>query len=173
MKQFTLTISFLLCVVFLQAQSIDTENSLVKFSISNMKWRTVEGTFGGMKGDIKFNPTDLANSSFNVCIDPATVNTGIEKRDDHLKNEDFFNVEKYPEICFKSIEITKTSNGYVTKGELTMHGVTKQVEINFTFNNNTFTGNLTLNRFDYNVGENMKKFVAGEEAQLEIICKLN
>jgi len=60
-----------------------------------MKIRTVKGSFAGMKGEIRFDEKDLANSSFKVNIDAATVNTENEKRDDHLRNEDFFDVEVY------------------------------------------------------------------------------
>lgn len=173
MKRSIFLIASLLVSIVANAQIIDTKNSVVTFGISNMKWKTVEGTFSGMNGTIVFNENNLQNSSFNVCINAATINTENKKRDDHLRNEDFFEVEKYPEICFTSSSIEKTTEGFVTKGSLSMHGVTKPVEISFTYNNNTFIGNLTVNRFDYNVGEDIKTFMVGKEATLEIICKLN
>ena len=172
MKRSIFLIASLLVGFIANAQTIDSNNSVVNFGISNMKWKTVEGTFSGMKGTIDFDENNLQNSSFNVCIDAATVNTKNEKRDAHLKNEDFFDVEKYPEICFTSSSIEKSSEGYLTKGTLTMHGVSKPVEINFTYTDNTFVGELTINRFDYKVGEGTNTFMVGEEATLEIICKL-
>lgn len=90
-----------------------------------MAFNTVEGTFGGMKGTFNFSPNDLENSNFDICIDAKTVNTGNNKRDDHLRTADFFNVEVYPEICFQASNFVKTSDGYIAKGTLKMHGVSK------------------------------------------------
>lgn len=171
MKTLKLVLSFIVALAGMaNAQTINTEKSIVNFEIGNMKIRTVDGTFSGMKGDLKFDAQDLDNSFFKVCIDAASVNTENEKRDDHLRNEDFFHVEKYPEICFVSRSIIKTADGYITKGQLEMHNVIKEVEIPFTFVNNTFVGQLTIDRFDYNVGKDIKTGMVSAEATLEIIC---
>ena len=171
MKKIGLVLSFVLALSgWINAQSINSQKSIVNFEIGNMKVRTVEGTFGGMQGALVFNVDALGDSHFNVCIDAATVNTENEKRDDHLRNEDFFHVEKYPEICFRSTSISKTDEGFVTKGSLEMHGVIKDVEIPFIFEDNTFVGKITVNRFDYNVGEDVKTGMVSEDALLEIIC---
>ena len=153
-----------------QAQSINTSKSLVSFEISNMKWKTVEGTFSGMKGDLKFQENDLTNSSFNVCIDAKSVNTENEKRDEHLRTEDFFDVVKYSTICFESTSIVKTSSGFKAIGKLTMHGVTQVEEIEFTYANSAFTGNLEIKRYDYKVGEDTGEFMVGNEVELTIVC---
>lgn len=171
MKKIGLVLSFVLALSgWINAQTINSQKSIVNFEIGNMKVKTVEGTFGGMKGDLVFDVSDLVNSHFKVCIDAATVNTDNEKRDDHLRNEDFFYVEKHPEICFTSISISKTGDAYITKGELEMHGVTKIVEIPFTFDDNKFTGRLSVNRFDYKIGEGTNTMMVSEEVSLEIIC---
>lgn len=155
---------------FVNAQSIVTEKSMVNFEIGNMKFKTVEGTFSGMKGEVNFNSADISGSNFEVCIDAASVNTGNKKRDDHLRNEDFFHVDKYPTICFESTSITKNGTGFVAKGNLSMHGVTKQVEIPFTYNNNTFTGTLELKRLDYKVGESTGTFMVSNPVEMTITC---
>jgi len=157
----------------LQAQSIDTQKSKANFIATNMKWIKVEGNFTGMKGDIKFDEADLANSSFNVCVDAASVNTDNNARDKHLRNEDFFHVEKYPEICFASTSISKTGKGFVTEGTLTMHGVSKNVSIPFTYSNGQFTGNIKVSRYDYKVGEGTGTFMVGEDVKIEIIAVTN
>ncbi len=172
MKRISFILSILFSVFALNAQTIDARTSIVNFEISNMGLKTVEGTFSGMQGSIQFDADNLSASSFKVCINPATVDTENEKRDAHLKNEDFFDVEKYPEICFESTSIVKTNKGYMAIGKLTMHGVTRDVQIPFTYNNKTFTGKLTVNRFDYKIGEGTNTFMVGEDAKLEIICKL-
>jgi polyisoprenoid-binding protein YceI len=171
MKKITLILSMaLIAMSAVNAQTLSSEKSLVKFSIKNMQTRTVKGSFTGMKGEIQFDENDLANSSFKVTIDATTVDTENEKRDDHLRNADFFHVEEYPQITFESKSIQKTPDGYVTKGNLTMHGVSKEVEIPFTFDNKQFSGILEVNRFDYKIGEGTKRMMVDETARLEIIA---
>ncbi|MDW7693023.1 YceI family protein [Flammeovirgaceae bacterium SG7u.111] len=151
---------------------MNSSKSKVKFEVSNLAFNTVEGTFTDMIGTVKFSEEDFSNSYFNVCIAAKSVNTENDTRDEHLRTEDFFHVEKYPNICFKSSSIKKTANGYTAIGKLTMHGITKEVNIPFTFISNTFSGSLTLDRTDYNVGSD-RSFMIGKEAKLEIICVIN
>ncbi|UTW61232.1 YceI family protein [bacterium SCSIO 12741] len=149
--------------------SVKTSDSKVNFEISNMGFKTVDGNFTGMTGTINFNPQNLPASSFDVCIDASTVNTENEKRDHHLKEEDFFHVEKYPKICFKSSSIAKSGESFTVTGTLTMHGVSKTVTIPFTYSDSTFKGKLTIDRYDYKVGSD-GGFMVGREVMLEIIC---
>lgn len=165
-----LVIALLLAVSGLSAQSIVKDQSVVNFEIGNMKVRTVQGTFSGMSGTLHFDANDLSQSYFKVCIDAASVNTENEKRDEHLRSGDFFEVDKYPEICFTSQSIQKTADGFVTKGVMDMHGVKKVVEIPFTFVDHVFVGLITINRFDYKVGEKVKTGMVSAEAHLEIRC---
>lgn len=167
---FTLAI---LAITMTNAQNIDIEKSVVKFQIKNMKVRTVEGTFSGMKGDIRFDENDLANATFSVSIDAASVNTENEKRDDHLRNEDYFHVEEYPLITFESSVISAASEGYTAKGILSMHGISKEIEIPFTYSESQFTGSLELNRFDYKIAEDTKTSMVDETVNMEIIAVLN
>ena len=158
--------------LIVNAQAINSEKSVVSFNISNMKLNTVNGTFTGMKGKVVFNENDLENSSFDVSVPSNTVNTGNEKRDTHLKNADFFEVEKYPEIHFTSTAITKTPKGYKTTGNLTLHGITKPIEIILDYQHKTFKGQFTINRFDYKLGENTNSFMVGKQTEIEIICSI-
>lgn len=155
------------------AQTINYDKSEVKFKITGGGIFTVKGTFTGMKGEFNFNESDIANSSFDICIDASTLNTKNKKRDDHLHSADFFEVEKYTTICFKSNSVSKTNDGYKTTGNLTIHGVTKTVDIPFTFSNSTFEGELEINRFDYKIGEDYGTMRVGETADVTIICKVN
>ena len=113
-------------------QTIDSNSSKVDFSISNMKWNTVEGSFSGMQGTVSFSPDDLTTSVFEVCIDSSSVNTKNKRRDVHLKKSDFFGVDRYPKICIESTNVIRTTSGYKLIGTLTMNGITKEVEIPFT-----------------------------------------
>lgn len=165
----------LFVIVFLNAvngQTINSSDSKIVFNISNMGFGSVSGTFTGMSGDLSFYTEDLSNSSFEVCIDANTIDTENKKRDEHLKNEDFFEVEKYPTICFTSTEIAKTNTGYKTIGTLNMHGISKAIEIPFTYNANVFDGMFTVNRIDYRIGPN-GGFMVGKEVEIQIICKTN
>lgn len=153
-------------------QTIHTAASTVTFEVSNFGMGSVEGSFGGMKGDISFDANDLSNATFEVCIDAQSIDTGNQKRDDHLKAEDFFEVEKYPSICFSSNKIVKTDSGFKTIGTLNMHGVTRTEEIDFTYDGSKFQGNLTVNRLDYKIGPS-GGFMVGKEVEIQIACTLN
>ncbi len=152
------------------AQQIDSGQSTVSFSLSNMGFRTVEGQFSGLDGDISFDPESLENSRFDVCIDASTVNTDNAKRDEHLRNEDFFEVTTYPTICYVSTSIKKTANGFISDGILSMHGQSKEASIPFTVENGVFAGTLSINRLDYNVGLDFKKFMVGYDVNVDIRC---
>jgi polyisoprenoid-binding protein YceI len=109
------------------------------------------GQFGGMKGTISFDPNDLANSKFDATIDVTSINTGNGMKNTHAKSEKWFDADKYPTIEFTSSAISKTADGYETKGILSMHGVQKELVIPFTFQDNTFKGSITINRLDFNI----------------------
>ncbi|GGG42334.1 YceI family protein [Bizionia arctica] len=156
-----------------QNQTIDKKASHVSFKISNLGLNTVKGTFQNMTGTFNFNPNNLENSNFDICIEATTINTGNNKRDEHLKSADFFNVEKYLEICFKSTSVIKHDNHYLTKGNLTILGVTKMVEIPFEFANNIFTGTFELERLDYGIGEDTGTFMVGSTAKITITSVVN
>ena len=156
----------------LNAQNIMAEQSKVDFRISNMGLNRVNGTIQGMQGDIQFNPNDLANASFRVCVDPSTVATGINKRDEHLRSEDFFSVASFANVCFYSKAVKVDGEGYLAQGTLTMLGVSQEVEIPFTYKDKTLAGTLMLNRLDYGLGEGTSTFAAGNEVQVTITCVL-
>lgn len=106
-----------------------------------------------------------------MCVDVSTIDTESKKRDDHLKNEDYFHVDKYPTICFKSDAITRDKDGYLADGEMTMHGVTKDVQIPFKYTGGKFHGTLKVKRYDYGIGSK-GGFMIGKEVDIEIVAKL-
>ncbi len=110
--------------------AIDVSHSQIGFSIKHMMFSTVRGNFRGFEGTITVDSDNPANSSVNVTIDAATITTGDEKRDEHLRSADFFDVETYPTITFKSTSIDyKDADSFTVDGDLTMHGVTGPVHI--------------------------------------------
>jgi polyisoprenoid-binding protein YceI len=111
------------------------------------------GEFTGLKGTINFDEKNLAASNFDVTIDAASINTGNGMKNTHAKSANWFDVEKYPTIAFKSSAITKTAAGYEAKGVLDMHGVQKEITMPFTFANNTFAANFEVNRLDFKIDD--------------------
>lgn len=112
----------------------------------------VQGEFKTMHGTISFDEKDLASAKFSTSIDAASINTGNGLKNSHAKSDSWLDAKKYPNIIFVSSKFSKSSNGYQVFGALTMHGVTKQIVIPFTFVANTFKGNFSVNRMDYGIG---------------------
>ena len=161
-----------LCVFTLNAQQIDTRRSEVRFTLSNLKWRSIQGTFSGIRGDIIFDEKDLEHSTFRVCFDASTIHTGNKKRDASLRSADYFEVETYPQVCFKSEKISEREGAYRTTGKLTMHGVTNDVVIDFTLIDDVFRGRMTVMRYDYRIGLQTGTFKVGNEVDMQIFCVL-
>ncbi len=133
------------------------EGSSVKFTIKNFGLN-ITGSMKGLEGSINFNPTDPASASFNVSINPASVNTGIDGRDEHLRKNTYFDVQKFPKISILSKQITASGkNGeYMLNATITMKGVSRDISFPFKTENHNggllFTGEFTLNRRDFKVG---------------------
>lgn len=108
---------------------IDPSHSSAGFSVKHMMIAKVHGGFEKLSGKLQFDPKSLAETSIEVTIEAASINTREAQRDTHLKSPDFFDVEKYPQITFKSRQFEKAGDGYKVVGDLTIHGVTKQVAL--------------------------------------------
>jgi polyisoprenoid-binding protein YceI len=109
---------------------IDPAHSRAHFVIRHMMITNVRGGFSGVQGTVVYDPADLSSSSVDVTIDKNTLSTGDPTRDTHVKSADFLDVEKYPTIAFKSKKITKDGDDLKVIGDLTLHGVTKEVALN-------------------------------------------
>jgi polyisoprenoid-binding protein YceI len=132
-KAWFAAVVLLATAVPVRAQStweIDAAHSSVGFAIRHMMVSNVRGTFGKFSGTVKANEKDLSESTVEATIDVASIDTGNAKRDDHLRSPDFFDVAKYPTITFKSRKITPAGDKkWKVTGDLTMHGVTKEVTL--------------------------------------------
>jgi len=107
---------------------IDTAHSSAQFSVKHMMVSTVRGDFGKTTGSIEFDGKNPASVKVNATIDATTITTRNEARDKHLKSADFFDVEKFPTITFVSTKAEAAGAGKLkVTGNLTMHGVTKEV----------------------------------------------
>lgn len=152
---------------------IDAVNSHVSFSLKKLGLLTVKGNISGFIGQITFNEEDLNHSSFDICVHAATITTNNQKRDEHLKSEDFFSVKKHPDICFKSSAIRKKNGQFRALGTLTILKTSRAVEIPFDFKEGVFEGQFSLNRLDYNLGSKFPAFVAGKTIQVSINCSVH
>jgi polyisoprenoid-binding protein YceI len=106
---------------------IDPAHSAAHFVIRHLMITNVRGGFTNVQGTAVWDADDLAGSSIEATIDATTLNTGDPGRDTHVKSADFLDVEKYPTITFKSKRITKDGDEIKVVGDLTIHGVTKEV----------------------------------------------
>jgi polyisoprenoid-binding protein YceI len=167
LKRYSLSIALVcLCTVIAQAvapvkYSVDANHSTIGFSIPILDGvSSVRGKFTDFTVDINFDESDVTKSAVATRIKAASIDTGIDARDKHLRTGDFFDVEKNPEITFQSTRVVKKGKGFVAIGMFTMHGVSKEVSIPFTmtgrfYNQVTkktllgFSANLQLNRRDY------------------------
>ena len=109
---------------------IDGYHSSVGFSVRHMMVSNVHGNFKTFSGTVDIDDKKLENSKVNVKIDPASINTGIDQRDTHLKSPDFFDTAKFPDMTFVSKKVKSEGKGKLSLvGDLTMHGVTKEVTL--------------------------------------------
>ena len=114
--------------------NIDPAHSAAEFKVRHMMISYVKGEFSGLSGAVKLDETDYTQSTVEVSIPAASVRTGDDKRDAHLKTADFFDIEKFSTLTFKSTNIRSTGGrDYAVTGDLTIRGVTKSVT--FTVDN--------------------------------------
>ncbi len=108
--------------------NIDSVHSVAEFKVKHMMISNVKGQFTRVKGVLTLHEGDLTSSHIEASIEAASVNTRDDQRDAHLKSADFFDVEKFPALSFKSTRITRVGDEELTvAGDLTIHGVTRSV----------------------------------------------
>jgi len=158
-KRTTVFTSFIFCLFIFNISFAQTiwkiEQSYISFSIKNAGI-TVSGTFSGVEANIIFDSLQIDNSLIEASAKAETINTQNQTRDEHLRKDEFFDVKKYPTIKIVSKSIRKTNGKWIGTFMLTMKGVSKMVEIPFTFqqNNNqaTWEAAWSIDRTDYDIG---------------------
>jgi polyisoprenoid-binding protein YceI len=140
-----------------QYKPVDNGSS-VQFTIKNLGIN-VKGAFSGLEGTILFDPSHVTDAVFDVSIDANTVNTGNDMRDNHLRNDSYFDVKKYPRIHFVStkVESLNKKGAWLTWGKLTIKNHTKDISFPFTADGSAgggyvFKGKFNINRKDFDVG---------------------
>lgn len=112
--------------------NFDKAHSSIGFYIKHMGLVDVPGYFRDFTGAINYDMKDVSKSSVEFTAKMTSVDTGVERRDNHLRSADFFEVEKFPEMTFKSTKVEKKDKNLMVTGDLTMKGVTKQVSFPVT-----------------------------------------
>ncbi len=108
--------------------NIDPDHSSVGFKVRHLMVSNVKGNFEKHSGTVEINDTDITKSKVAITIDTASINTNVTKRDEHLRSADFFDVAKYPTMTFVSKKVARAGqNGLKVTGDLTIHGVTREV----------------------------------------------
>ena len=184
----SICLSFVLTILLVgignagEKYALDKSHTTIGFSVKHLVISNTTGKFNDFSGSIVYDEANITKSSVNVTIKTSSIDTDDEKRDGHLKNADFLDVEKYPEITFVSKKIVKKKDRLVAVGDLTMHGVKKEVELAFEITGqvkdpwgNTrigFEAEMSLNRFDYGVKFDTKLeaggLIVGEKVQINI-----
>jgi polyisoprenoid-binding protein YceI len=180
----------LLAATTLSAQtnwSVDKSHSKVGFSVTHLVITDVDGFFKEYEAKVTTNGDDFSTANIDFAVNTGSIFTDNDGRDKHLRSDDFFNAEKYPQMVFKGKSMKKVSdNKYKLVGELTIRDVTKQVELDVKYNGmvkdpwgNTKAGfKVTgeINRFDYNLKWNTAietgALVVGREVELVIDLQL-
>ncbi len=161
-----------------KAYPIDSWHSNVAFSARLGGLLPVKGNFDKFWGTVLFDEKDLMKTSATVLIDASSISTGVEMRDTHLESADFFDVENYPNITFSSDRIIKQGTQYFMAGNLTMHGVSKEVQIPFDLLHGeqadpwknfriTFEAVGEINRLEFGIGEGGD--MIGETVEVQLI----
>lgn len=161
--------------------SVDSSHSLIGFSVQHLGVSKTRGKFTDFTGTVTADPKNLAQSSVSFTVQAKSIDTANAARDTHLKSPDFFDVEKFPTLSFVSTKIIKAGNGYRATGNLTIHGITKQITFPFTITgpNKGFQGEpragvqarFSINRKDFGLAwsklvEGVN--VVGEQVEIEL-----
>jgi polyisoprenoid-binding protein YceI len=163
--------------------NLDAVHSNIRFTVPHLVISEVEGSFKKFDGTVTHSKPDFSDASINFVIDVASINTDNEKRDGHLKSDDFFNAEKYPQMKFQSTSFKNVSgNKYVLTGNLTIRDVTKPVKFDVVYGGtakdgygNTkagFKASSVINRFDYGLKWNALTEAGGATVGQDITIDL-
>lgn len=162
--------------------SLDPDHSTIEFRVTHMVVSKTTGRFTDYAGFIDMDAEAGTVKAIEATIKAGSVNTNHEKRDAHLRNADFLDVEHYPTITFKMKNYKKTAEGYTSVGDLTLHGVTKEITLAGQYNGATkdpwgntragFSAEGKLNRKDFGMVWNKTLdsggLVVGDEVQIRL-----
>jgi polyisoprenoid-binding protein YceI len=163
--------------------TIDPVHTMAEFAVKHLMITTVKGRFTGVSGTIRIDDSNPANGDAEVVIDAATIDTREPQRDAHLRSADFFDVEKFPTLTFRSARLFDVSGGaFKLAGQLTIHGVTRDVVLDVTSEGRAkdpwggeragFAATTKIHRGDFGLRWNQALetggFVVGDEVKISL-----
>jgi len=163
---------------FSQTWNWDKAHSQLNFGITHLSISEIDGSFSSVTAKITSTKDDLSDAVVELTAEVASISTGVEQRNNHLKSPDFFDAAKYPTLTFKSTSFKKTgAKTYEVTGDLTLHGVTKPVVLTATLNGTTVnpqskktiagwkvTG--TIKRTDFGIAAGFPSAMLGDDVAL-------
>lgn len=166
-----------------QTYAVDPSHSQVNFTVRHMGFSRVRGRFESFEGTVRMNPEALATLEAEATIEVASVNTGENKRDDHLRSDDFFAADQYEHIRFRSTGVRDASaQQFTLVGELTIRDVTKAVELDAEYlgagqdpwggTRVAFEAETTINRKEYGLTWNQVLEAGGVLVGEDVTIKL-
>ncbi len=166
------------------AWTVDVVHSTVSFTVTYLSISEVEGTFKVYSGTLHSSTDDFADAAAEFSIDVNSINTDNSTRDKHLRSDDFFNAEKYPQMTFKSTAWKKIEGkNILLEGDLTIRDVTKPVTFNVVYGGTMkdgrgnvkagFKATAVINRFDYNLKWNAVTEAGGLTVGKDVTVTLN
>ncbi|HET9057601.1 MAG TPA: YceI family protein [Chitinophagaceae bacterium] len=167
--------------------TVDKAHSNVKFAISHLVVSELEGYFKIFDGTLEAANTDLSDAIINFTVDVNSINTENENRDKHLRSDDFFNAEKFPQMKFTSTSFKPAGgNKYMLAGNLTIRDKTLPVTFDVTYGGQVsmggrtkagFKAKTTINRFDYDLKWNRATeaggLVVGKDVEITVNLEMN
>lgn len=163
----------------------DKAHSFIGFKVKHMGLVEVPGFFRDFTGEVIYDSKDISKSSVNFKAMVTSVDTGVAGRDSHLRRADFFEIDKYPEMTFKSTKVEKKGKGWIVSGDLTMKGVTKAVSIPFEIAGwlpasdragmkMGIAGETTINRRDFGVnwGSNLPSGIPAVADEVKVTLQI-
>lgn len=164
--------------------NVDKSHSNVKFTVTHLVISEVDGAFKSFDGTMTASKPDFTDAQIEFSVDIASVNTDNEKRDEHLKADDFFNAEKFPKMTFKSVSMKKlTGNKYELTGDLKIRDITKRVKFSVTYGGtvkdpwgNTkagFKATTTIDRLAYGLKWNSMMEAGGAVVGKDVVININ
>lgn len=165
-RPFACAIAFILSLPSYAADyTIDLAHSFIQFRISHLGYSILNGRFNDFAGTMNWDKADPASAAIELTIKPASIDSNWAERDKHLRSDEFLDVEKFPEASFKSTKYTGDATGGTLEGTLTLHGVSKPIQIAVRAIGEGddpwggyragFTGTTTLKRGDFGISYNL------------------
>lgn len=165
----------------------DPNHSKLSFSIIHLGISSIDGLFNNFEASLKTSKDDFSDATFEMTADVNSINTQIDARDQHLRSDEFFDVVKFPKMTFKSTSIKKDGKEkgrYILVGNLSMHGITKQITLHLWYrgtalnpaNNSNVAGfqiTGSLKRSDFDLGSKYPEPMLSNEVKIKADCEFS